>query len=87
LSNSEGTDRRYPTGVETVYAIGATKTSETKSVSEPLRLKVSDKGGVSVYGLGRFPLTLYRGQWERLFPEIENIKKFIADNVDKLAVK
>ena len=50
-------------------------------------LKVSDKGGVSVYGLGRFPLTLYRGQWEPLFPEIENIKKFIADNADKLAVK
>jgi len=56
-------------------------------MSEPLGLKVSDKGGVSVYGLGRFPLALYRGQWEPLFPEIENIKKFIADNADKLAVK
>ena len=52
-----------------------------------LSLKVSEKGAVSVYGLGRFPLTLYSGQWSRLFEMIDQIKAFIESNKDKLAVK
>ena len=50
-------------------------------------LKVTDKGGLSVYGLGRFPVTLYRGQWEKLIEIIPDIKAFIADNSERLAVK
>jgi hypothetical protein len=50
-------------------------------------LKVSEKGGVSVYGIGRFPVTLYSSQWERLLAKSDAIKQFIADNSDKLAVK
>lgn len=50
-------------------------------------MKVSDKGALSVYGLGRFPVTLYRGQWERLLGEVEHIKAFIEANGDALAVK
>ena len=50
-------------------------------------LKVSEKGGVSVYGLGRFPVTLYKEQWEKLLAMADEIKKFIADNKDRLKVK
>ncbi len=42
-----------------------------------LTLKVSDKGAVSLYGLGRFPVTLYGTQWERLIGEVEHIKAFL----------
>jgi hypothetical protein len=52
-----------------------------------LSLKVSDKGALSLYGLGRFPVTLYRGQWERLFDEVEHIRAFIEANSDDLSVK
>ena len=57
--------------------------------AQPKRLtfKVSDKGGLSVYGLGRFPVTLYRGQWERLFAAQADIEAFIATNASLLAVK
>jgi hypothetical protein len=52
-----------------------------------LSLKVSEKGAVSVYGMGRFPVTLYQGQWEKLFSMVDTIRQFIADNKDKLATK
>jgi hypothetical protein len=42
-----------------------------------LSLKVSQKGALSVYGLGRFPVTLYRGQWERLLDFTDQIKAFL----------
>lgn len=50
-------------------------------------MKVSPKGGVSVYGLGRFPVTLYRTQWEALIERVPAIQKFITDNASKLASK
>ena len=52
-----------------------------------LTLKVSDKGAVSVYGMGRFPVTLYRGQWERLLSAHEEITSFIQANEGVLATK
>ena len=52
-----------------------------------ISFKVSEKGGVSVYGLGRFPVTLYQEQWLRLFSEIDNLKTFIEENKSKLKVK
>ena len=52
-----------------------------------LTLKVSEKGAISVYGLGRFPITLYRGQMERLLKHAPAITAFIAANVALLAVK
>jgi hypothetical protein len=52
-----------------------------------MKLKVSEKGGVSLYGLGRFPMTLYKGQWEKLLGEVDNIRKFLDENADKLAKK
>ncbi len=45
-----------------------------------LSLKVSEKGALSVYGLGRFPVTLYREQWEKLLDMAEDIRSFIREN-------
>lgn len=50
-------------------------------------LKVSEKGAVSVYGLGRFPVTLYQEQWKKLLALSEDIKAFIEENQSKLKVK
>ena len=52
-----------------------------------LEFRVSEKGGVSVYGLGRFPVTLYYEQWTRLLDQSENLRKFLDDNKDKLKLK
>ena len=59
------------------------------AANQPKRLtmKVSEKGALSLYGLGRFPVTLYRGQWERLALAMPDIKVFIEQNADLLAVK
>jgi len=52
-----------------------------------LTFKVSQKGAVSVYGLGRFPVTLYKEQWGRLLEVAEEIRAFIKDNEGKLKSK
>lgn len=52
-----------------------------------LTLKVSKAGAVSVYGMGRWPVTLYRGQWERLLTAKDDIVAFIEANGDLLSVK
>lgn len=58
--------------------------AENEALKKPARgqisVKVSEKGGVSVYGLGRFPVTLYKEQWEKLLASAEQIKEFIAAN-------
>jgi hypothetical protein len=58
--------------------------AENESLKKPVRgqisLKVSEKGGLSVYGLGRFPVTLYREQWEKLLGLADDIRSFIRDN-------
>ena len=50
-------------------------------------LRVSEKGGVSVYGLGRFPVTLYKDQWIRLLNMADDIRAFIKENEAKLKAK
>ena len=50
-------------------------------------MKVSEKGGLSVYGLGRFPVTLYQEQWLKLLDLAEDIRAFIAENEGKLKKK
>jgi hypothetical protein len=52
-----------------------------------LRLKISEKGGLSVYGLGRFPVTLYKEQWTRLLDHSDEIKKFLQANDQQLKAK
>jgi hypothetical protein len=58
-----------------------------KARSGTLSMKVSEKGALSVYGMGRFPVTLYKEQWLKLLGIAEEIKKFIADNDDRLKTK
>jgi hypothetical protein len=55
--------------------------------SRTIRLKVSEKGGVSVYGLGRFPVTLYKEQWLRLLEMADEIRAFIKENDSALKTK
>ena len=54
---------------------------------QPLRLKVSPKGGVSIYGMGRFPITLYSDQWSRILDFGDEIRSFIDANRDRLSQK
>ncbi len=49
--------------------------------------KVSEKGAVSVYGLGRFPVTLYLEQWNKLLSNVDDLKAFIEANKSKLKTK
>jgi hypothetical protein len=58
-----------------------------KNRSAAISMKVSEKGAVSVYGLGRFPVTLYQEQWHKLLSVADDIKKFIAENKASLKVK
>ena len=55
--------------------------------SVQLRLKVSQKGALSVYGLGRFPVTLYKEQWTKLLTAADEIKSFIVANDAELKGK
>lgn len=60
---------------------------ERNRSSSRMTFKVSDKGGVSVYGLGRFPVTLYKEQWLKLLACVEELRLFIKHNEEKLTVK
>jgi hypothetical protein len=55
--------------------------------SKGVSMKVSEKGAVSVYGLGRFPVTLYQEQWTKLLDLAEDIRAFIRENEGKLKKK
>jgi hypothetical protein len=63
------------------------KAQKEKVRTGELSFKVSEKGAVSVYGLGRFPVTLYQEQWVRLLGVSEDLKTFIKENASKLKVK
>ena len=52
-----------------------------------LSMKVSEKGALSIYGLGRFPVTLYKEQWIRLLDLSDDIRTFIQNNEEQLKVK
>jgi hypothetical protein len=58
-----------------------------KGASSGVRLKVSEKGAVSVYGMGRFPVTLYKEQWLKLLDMSDDIRAFITANEAQLKAK
>ena len=58
-----------------------------KTKEKGLTMKIGEKGGLSVYGLGRFPVTLYKEQWVRLLAMADEIRSFIEANNDKLKTK
>ena len=55
--------------------------------SGSLEFRVSEKGGVSIYGLGRFPVTLYYEQWKRLLDVSDKLHEFLEENKPKLKLK
>jgi len=61
----------------------ALKSQTSKGVS----LRVSEKGGVSVYGLGRFPVTLYKEQWTKLLDMAADIRTFLTEHDAELKTK
>ena len=77
----------HPTAEQQRIAELEAQVAALKTARGTLRFKVGEKGGLSVYGLGRFPVTLYRGQWERLLDSAEDIRAFIAANAERLATK
>ena len=63
------------------------KQVETRKRSGTIEFKVGEKGGISVYGLGRFPVTLYYEQWNRLLAAADDLKKFMEENKSRLKLK
>ena len=68
-------------------SIPVRKRSRNQKRSGDLIFKVGEKGGVSVYGLGRFPVTLYYEQWNRLLGAAADIKTFLEENKSRLKLK
>ena len=58
-----------------------------KGASTGIRMKVSEKGAVSIYGMGRFPVTLYKEQWLKLLDMADDIRAFISANESQLKAK
>ena len=77
------TDETVQSELERLRAENAALKARAARVS----LKVSEKGGVSVYGLGRFPVTLYKEQWTKLLDMADGIRAFIAEHDAELKAK
>ena len=60
---------------------------KTAAQTRPLSMKVSEKGALSIYGMGRFPVTLYKEQWLKLLSISDDIRKFIKENDAALRAK
>lgn len=71
--------------LERLRAENAALKSEKKT--KDIYFKIGEKGGLSVYGLGRFPVTLYKEQWLRLLDKSAEIRDFIEKNAAKLKSK
>ncbi len=67
-----------------IDALLAEKAQILKQQRATFKMAIGEKGGVSVYGMGRFPVTLYKEQWERLFGHVEEIKAFLVANASSL---
>lgn len=70
-----------------IEALKAENAKLKQSKQGRLTMKISPKGCLSVYGMGRWPISLYKSQWQRLLGMTSEIEKFMADNADKLAEK
>lgn len=65
----------------------ALRKEKSKAGKKGLYLQVSPKGAVSLYGMGRFPVTLYKEQWQKVIAHMEVIHQFIADHESELKTK
>jgi hypothetical protein len=76
-----------PTKEELLARIAELEKQAAAKKSRSMEFRVSEKGGVSVYGLGRFPVTLYYEQWRRLLDAADNLRTFLEENKGKLKLK
>jgi len=76
-----------PTKEELMARIAELEKQTGAKKSGRMEFKVSEKGGVSVYGLGRFPVTLYYEQWIRLLDAADGLRSFLEENKSKLKLK
>jgi hypothetical protein len=76
-----------PTKEELMARIAELEKQAGASKGGKLEFKVGEKGGVSVYGLGRFPTTLYYEQWTRLLDAGEDLRAFLEANKSRLKLK
>jgi hypothetical protein len=72
---------------EEVERLRAENEALKAKISRPTSIRVSQKGALSVYGLGRFPVTLYKEQWLKLLGMADDIRRFIAENEARLKVR
>ena len=76
-----------PTKEELMARIAELEKQAATKKAGKLEFRVSEKGGVSVYGLGRFPVTLYYEQWTRLLDAGEDLRAFLEANKSSLKLK
>lgn len=76
-----------PTAEELKARIAELEQKLSSRKTGKLEFRVSEKGGVSVYGMGRFPVTLYYEQWMRLLGQIDELRAFIEENKSRLKTK
>ena len=76
-----------PTKEELMARIAELEKQMGSKRSGRLEFKVGEKGGVSVYGLGRFPVTLYYEQWQRLLGAADELRLFLEENKGRLKLK
>jgi hypothetical protein len=89
------TPNNFPNNTAELQAMIAKLTAENVALtrkasakkSHGASIRVSAKGGVSVYGLGRFPVTLYKSQWVKLLSMAQDINAFLEANESALAVR
>ena len=80
-------DEDVQTELERLRKENETLKAQAKAKPGQFSLKVSQKGAVSVYGMGRFPVTLYQEQWNTLLDHAEEIREFIEANQSELKKK
>lgn len=76
-----------PTYEELKAKVAELEKKQSRQRSGVLEFRVSEKGAVSVYGMGRFPVTLYYEQWTRLLEAAPQLKEFLEENKGKLKMK
>ncbi len=76
-----------PTKEELLARIAELEKQASGRKKGSLEFRVGEKGGVSVYGLGRFPVTLYYEQWVRLLDAADGLRNFLEENKSKLKMK
>jgi hypothetical protein len=76
-----------PTKEELLKRIAELEQQAQAKKPATMEFRVSEKGGISVYGLGRFPVTLYFEQWTRLLASADDLRTFMDENKGKLKLR